>query len=639
MKTFKLLTLLLFYAILLSVVPVYEVVAQTAAPIEIPITYAPESRVYMPGFITDFNAIACPQNGDTPRNPVTGETLSIPICVKDITKGNGDSSGVVTDRIVVAYTGPTSEVDLATLPIIFQPSVNHWLELIRLRTNDPNAVDQTYYPTTHVPVVIAMWERYYNALLSQSTTKLLGWSDLLALLRSGQGWIPYGIQEPQIRFGHTDPIPSSTALSTLISMYQAVASANGRPFGILTPEIVQESIPGVTEIETVVHHYFPRTTELTQYIAQGPDYLHIVALEENSLIEINRERLKNDPNAEILVAMYPAEGTLMHDHPMGIITVNAWWTSSAQQDAAKVFAKFVRLPAQQENIMNLGLMRPEILCQAPDQPDCVTLDTQNIFNAANGVDSDQPTLVLPAPDGAAINAVRESWSQVAKPADIIILVDVSSSMYDEGKLVAAKEAIRQFLPLLKPNTRIGLMAYSDEVYTLVPLSDKSVAEPAILEWVDEEGGTDAQGNWCGPSDEDCDHELIPLNLTSLYQATIDATLAFSNLDTQLPGRIQAVVILSDGENRPPSENTSPTIQEVQTSIGSTNNTSNPVIILPIAFGVDTPLEELNQIASVSRTVVLDATIPKDEPDKREAIRTKLRAAFATISGFLGGQLQ
>ncbi len=62
-------------------------------------------------------------------------------------------------------------------------------------------------------------------------------------------------------------------------------------------EDVQE---GVRRIESLVKHYSPRTTEFKEYIAQGPDYLDFVALEENDLIYINQGETQYQPPEKLI---------------------------------------------------------------------------------------------------------------------------------------------------------------------------------------------------------------------------------------------------------------------------------------------------------------------------------------------------
>ncbi len=273
------------------------------------------------------------------------------------------------------------------------------------------------------------------------------------MLHSPNGWQDYGIPNGRrtVFYGHTDPMVSSTALSTLIAEFYASARTNGFTDRRLTLDEVRNADvqQGVRDIEELIRHYSTRTTEFKEYIAQGPQYLDFVALEENDLIYINRGLTDYKP-PEKLVALYPKEGTFWHEHPMGI--VNADWTTPDQRDAARVFVDYVLTPDVQQQIMAQGFR--------PANPD-VQLGFP--FVEENGVDPNQPTAVLDVPAPEVIAAIQQSWSFVKKQADVMLLIDVSGSMGNEGKIDQAREAALAFLARMEPTNRVGLTIFNDDV--------------------------------------------------------------------------------------------------------------------------------------------------------------------------------
>lgn len=108
---------------------------------------------------------------------------------------------------------------------------------------------------------------------------------------------------------------------------------------------------GVRQIESRIKHYSARTTEFKEYIAQGPTYLDFVALEENHLIYINQGKTTYKP-PEPLVALYPKEGTLWHEHPFAI--PNTPWVTPEQRAAAKIFTEYVRGVEIQRLVFRVG---------------------------------------------------------------------------------------------------------------------------------------------------------------------------------------------------------------------------------------------------------------------------------------------
>ncbi len=97
-------------------------------------------------------------------------------------------------------------------------------------------------------------------------------------------------------------------------------------------------------------------------------------------------------------------------------------------------------------------------------------------------------------------------------------------MRDNDKIGQAREAIKVFLEDQAGKNNVGLVRFSSEVETLVPLGSLESSRADILSQVD---GLSARGN------------------TSLYDALINALdLLKTNSDAS---RIQAIVLLSDGQ--------------------------------------------------------------------------------------------
>lgn len=535
-------------------------VSNNCAPnaIEISIIYAPESEQYLPQVMADFNRAF--REG---KNPVTGANLSSgerPICIT----GASGSSGTVMQGIVNAVIAPNNQN--VARPVIFEPSVSHWLALANYQSGRQLFDLADTQATALAPVVMAIWESRLKAIQDTVGREEIGWQDLLDVLRSPNGWEDYGIPGRRtVFYGHTDPLVSSTALSTLISEFYASARANGFTERRLTLEQVRDEAvqQGVRDIEDLIRHYSSRTTEFKEYIAQGPQYLDFVALEENDLIYINRGLTEYQP-PEQLVALYPSDGTFWHEHPMGI--VNAEWTTQEQRDAAKVFVDYVLTTDVQRAIMAQGFR--------PANPD-VPLEFP--FVAENGVDPAQPSAVLDVPAPEVIAAIQQSWSFVKKQADVLLLVDVSGSMGNDGKIDQAREAAQAFLDRMEPTNRVGLTLFNDQIEVRVPL-----------------------GNFESTQDQLNSHvrSLRAGGGTELYQAVQYATEQLSrNTDDN---RIRAIVLLSDGAD---TGDSGTSLNDAIRAIEASRDDLNPVILIPVAYGADADINALNALARASNTKV------------------------------------
>jgi Ca-activated chloride channel family protein len=535
--------------------------------VEISIIYAPESALYLPEAIETFN-----RSYADGVNPLTGERLASgeqPIYVT----GQEGSSGTIHQAIINAIIAPNNA--LVERPTIFGPSVSHWLALVNFQTGR-EVFDLNDSPSTALaPVVMAIWESRLEALRARKGGQDVGWEELMEVLNSPNGWADYNIpgDRTTVFYGHTDPLVSSTALSTLIAEFYASAVYNADNPGLrrLTlAEVENEAVQqGVREIESLIKHYSSRTTEFKEYIAQGPSYLDFVALEENDLIYINQGKTEYKP-PEKLVALYPKEGTFWHEHPFGI--ANADWVAEDQRAAAKVFTEYIRSEAVQQKVLESGFRpaNPNVSLDSPNSP----------FIQDLGVDPNQPANVLTVPDPEVIAAVQSSWQFVKKQADVLLVFDVSGSM-DGEKIEQARLAANAFLDKMPAQNRVGLIIFNHDVHEIVPLDTFEGVGGNIRDVVN---SLQAQGD------------------TALYQAIAEAIEIGRAAEGEQDDRIKAIVVLSDGEDTA-SDAYDMGLNDVVAIIKSARSDRNPVLVIPVAYGADADINSLNAIARASATKV------------------------------------
>ena len=554
-----------------------------ANAVEISITFAPESELYLDGEIYDaidqFN-LAYAEG----RNPLTGEPLAEgerPICVN----GQPGSSGRIAQGIINAIIAPNN-TNVAQ-PTIFSPSVSHWLALVNYQTGRQIFDLADSPPTALAPVVMAIWESRLNAIQEKEGSEEIGWEELLNVLNAPNGWGDYNIpgNRTTVYYGHTDPFISSTALSTLIAEFYASARANSNDpdFRRLSLEQVNNSAvqDGVRDIEELIRHYSSRTTEFKEYIAQGPDYLDFVALEENDLIYINQGKTSYQP-PEKLVALYPKEGTFWHEHPFAI--ANADWVTDEQRQAAKTFTEYIRSEPVQQKVMEAGFRpaSPGVQVGYPIVPEL-------------GVDPNKPSTILEVPDPEVVAAVQSSWQFVKKQADVLLVIDTSGSM-DGDKITQAKAAANTFLDNMPSQNRVGLVAFDDQpqmydfnLDTLVYLDSNTLAASEAL--VSFEGGQSEIRRQVDSLQAGGD--------TSLFDAIAQSVDLLKASREDADDRIQAIVVLSDGQDTSSITALNDVIELIKTN----KEDRNPVIVIPVAYGGDADINALNGIARASATRV------------------------------------
>jgi len=537
-----------------------------ADAVEISIIYAPEEDLYLVEAIEQFNRAYIEG-----RNPLTDQPLAEgerPIFVR----GQPGSSGKIAQGIINAIIAPNN-VNVAR-PTIYSPSVSHWLALVNLQTGRRIFDLADSPPTALAPVVIAIWESRLKAIQEKSDSTEVGWEELLAVLNSPNGWADYNVpgDRTTVYYGHTDPFISSTALSTLIAEFYASARYNSGDADLQRLTLAQVNNPdvqqGVRDIEALIRHYSSRTTEFKEYIAQGPEYLDFVALEENDLIFINQGKTAYQP-PEKLVALYPKEGTFWHEHPFAVPQTD--WVTDEQREAAKRFTEFVRSKPIQQKVMENGF-RPANPNVAIGYPIALEL----------GVDPNQPATVLDLPDPEVIAAVQASWQLVKKQADVLLVIDTSGSMtgfFGWGdKLEQAKDAANTFLDNVPAQNRVGLVSFGGNVTLLTPLAS---FESNQAELRDKVTNLSASGD------------------TRLYDAIQESLEMLKEAADQEGERMQAVVVLSDGKD---TSSRIP-LRRVVELINASRDDRNPVIVVPVGYGSGADTGALNDIAQASATRV------------------------------------
>lgn len=522
--------------------------------VKISIVYAPEEEEYLQPAMHDFNCQFAQG-----VNPLTGAQLALseqPIFVT----GHSGSSGTVHQGIINAIKGvDNSNVER---PTIYSPAGGFWLTLVNYESGQTVFAPDQSRPTALTPVVIAIWESRLKALQAKHPNQPIGWEELLQVMKAPNGWQDYGLTgRKTVYYGHTNPYVSSTGLATLIAEFYASARYHTQQKDVkqLTVAMVNDATvqAGVRDLENMIKHYAERTTEFKDYIAQGPEYVDFVALQEGDLLYINTGQAKVKP-PEKLVALYPKEGTFWLEHPFAI--PNADWVTAEQRQAAQVFTDYVLSEPVQARVMAAGL-----------RPALKTMKLAFPFTAEMGVDPQQPVNIFDTPAPDVITAIQTSWQYVKKQADIALVIDTSGSMFGE-KLQQAQVAANLFLDKLDAQNRVALLAFNDTVYQSSALMPAENARPSLHEAI---------------------NSLRAGAGTALYDGLLAAAQTVADDDQ---GRIRVVIVLSDGQ-----DNSSQNPLRAVTTLA--RGTNNPLLIFPVAYGKDADLGVLNTIARFANTKV------------------------------------
>ncbi len=388
-------------------------------------TYGSEKDAWVKAVTQTFNA-------SSPRL-ASGK----PVVVEPVPMGSVESGmDIVEDRAQPALWSPASRL---TLPVINQANLD--------RNGKPLVDEGECRDLVISPTVIMMWRPMAEAL--GYPEQPIGWTDLLKLTLSPNGWGDYG--KPQwgrFRFGHTHPDFSNSGLQSIVAIAYAGAAKqrNLTPEDVAKPE-VQEFM---RQIESSIAHYGRSTGFFGNAMGQrGTAYLSAAVVYENVVIEQNSDIRKRNRLEFPVVAIYPKEGTFLTDHPACI--PDTPYMTDELREAAELYRRFLLQEAQQRRALEFGFRPadPSIPLTAP-------------FTPENGVDPRQPQTTLAVPSAATIRTIRELWGQSKRPVRLTLVFDISGSMRERNRIQNARESAAAFVDQLSDNDRLTLIAFNDK---------------------------------------------------------------------------------------------------------------------------------------------------------------------------------
>jgi len=498
-----------------------------AGAIRVPFAYSPEKEVLLKPLIRRFN---------------------------ESEKKVGDRQVFIEGSVVASGDAERKIAEGRLETVAWSPASSLWGRLLNFEADAQYVADDN--PSiVRTPLVIAMWEPMAQAL--GYPRKSVGFSDIVDLSTSNQGWARYGKpQYGKFKLVHTNPDFSTSGLSAVVAEYY---SATGKKEGLTEKDISGAGArKQVRDIERSIVHYGDTTLFIAdQMRRKGPGYASAVAMEEATLLDFN----KNRGGQPKLIAIYPDEGTFYSDNPY--IVLDAPWVTPEKRDGAKAFQKFLADEISPEVAARAGF-RPADLRTKPVAP----------ITKANGVDPAQPKRVLGLPSPPVMDRIRKAWREDRKPANVLLVLDTSGSMNDENRLKRAKEGLGAFLREVSPNDRVGLTIFSDQVQSLVPIAPVRSNKGRLQSTI---------------------RDLIADGGTAFHDATAEGVETVKRLNDK--ERINAVVMLTDGEDT----DSSLSIDDVVRRLDAQGDSESAVRVFTIAFSASAlgAEEGLKRIAAAS----------------------------------------
>ncbi|MFC0862835.1 extracellular solute-binding protein [Sphaerimonospora cavernae] len=474
-------------------------------------------------------------------------------------------------------------------PDVWTPASAGWITLLQRRVegDDRAGLVSSENPTiAKSPLVIAMPEPMAKAL--GWPAKKIGWSDVLELANDPKGWAKYDHPEwGAFRLGKTNPNFSTSGLNATVGAYFAATGLSGDLSDKdVTAARTRDFVKGV---ERSIVHYGDTTLTFLSNLQNADDsgaamsYVSAVAVEEKSVWDYNQGNPTGDPATlgkrakpkVPLVAIYPKEGTLFSDHPYAVLS----WADADKKAVAADFLKYLQSSDQQDKFAEYAF-RP-----FDGKPG-------KLITKANGLDPKEPATTLSVPAPGVLDRVLKSWAELRKPANVLMVLDVSGSMGAEvpgtgkTKLDLAKQAAVNALPQFGPNDSVGLWMFSlnqdgnKDYRELVPMGrgNQSRLKSRI-------------------------NGLIPNGGTGLY----DTALASYQhvLKRQSGDAINAVVLLTDGRNE---DNYSISLDDLLAELHKEAG-RDTVRLFTIAYGADADLGVLRKISQTTDAAAYDSRKP------------------------------
>ncbi|SNS63994.1 hypothetical protein SAMN06893096_10619 [Geodermatophilus pulveris] len=450
----------------------------------------------------------------------------------------------VTAQQPVQTVGDLGALDAASLPHVWVPDSSLW-------TARAEGADlQTVGSVASSPVVLATSAAAVDEL--DWTDGAPGWAEAMA---SPQGSIL------------PDPAASAEAVAALGAVRTALGGDEDADNAVVQAVLAAERGPSLSPAEALAAG------------SAGDADAPLVPVSEQEVWAANAG--SEDPQ---LVAVYPADGSPVLDHPL--VRVGA--ASAVDAAAVDAVVRALTSDAARSAVVEAGFR-----------------DTGGAAPAgaeAAGVAEQAPeTLQL---DPAEVQALLAQLAELAAPSRILTVFDVSTSMEapagDGTRATLARDAARSTLTLVPEEFALGLWFFAAE---LDGERDWTEVVPTRQLAAEVEGSVQR---------DLLDEQLaaIPERLrpggTGLYDTTLDAVRA-ARADFD-PTSVNSVLLVTDGANE---DGDGIGLDELLDTLRDEADPDRPVKVIGVALGPDADLAVLEQVAEVTGGAAYSAVDPAD----------------------------
>jgi hypothetical protein len=469
------------------------------------------------------------------------------VAVDVVAADPADVAAAVAGQFGVTLNGVGQANGKTKVPDVWIPDSSTWLQ--RLRNTGQNVVPNDAPPVARSPVVVAMPEPVARSVGWPDGK--VGWGDLLKAMTTSTS----------LHAGIVEPNRDAAGLSGLLGL-AATANAGGNANAQQTTVAVLRALAiGRSQLRDDLLRRFPRAADPAS-IASA---LGAAPLSEQSVIAYNQSQ----PPVRV-VALYLDPTPLPLDYPYAVLPVPSADKAALANGLRSVLAG----AAYRDRLAARGLRAADGSLGAG-------------FQAPKGAPIG-PSRLPPPADPALVDRVLSTWTAVTLPARMLAVIDVSGSMLTPvptaGGLTREQvtvEAAKRGLGLFDDSWAVGLWTFSTlldgntDYRQLVPIGPLASQRTELVNAL----------STIKPK---------PNGETGLYDT---ALAAYKTVQQGWdPGRVNSVVLLTDGQNEDPQ---GLTLDQLLAELQKAADPKKPIQVIAIGIGTDVNKDELQKITSTT----------------------------------------
>lgn len=493
---------------------------------------------------------------------------------------NGQCIGVdvrkQSSREVVTAIWSGAKGGKTGLPHIWVPESMAWLEMAKISDRGKSMLPDTPPLIATSPAVIAMPTEAATALGWQpggKPKKEAGkptWSNLMKLSADSQ-WSDFGKDDwGDITIGISDPMASTADLHALLSIVDENGSnsADG------------DELANVTKLKQLIAKEDKSIGDMIEGVAKAEEKGEPVGY-VSAFPALERDVWMNNRygNGASLTAVYPDDGSFDADHPFAVLK-DVDWGGKIYEAIGKQFADYLTGEGQQ--LIKKDGFRDGTRREA-------SKDLTGIDGLTDRITKAQRDVI----DSDSVQNTLATWTALAQPANVLVVVDSSESMRDEepyggerlSRMDIVRKSLSQSLGLFGDQATVGMWRYPYDPATGDPYE---VLAPI--------------GKFDGAHQSQIESRLEAVEPTSdggLNDTVVAAYRTILDQYDKSEDAVNLVVVISDGGDESTSQLSDKDVTRELKNLAAKDR-DKQASIMTIGYGADADKKKLGAIASATQ---------------------------------------